>query len=94
LLVEVDAVCGTWAVKDLDCPKNGCFGFAFTLPDDFVADGVSRRPNPERFPPTAEPKTGLPSWATKFIGVDAATAGAQCQYSKVPYSTAGCPAAP
>src|SRR5262249_50087628 len=37
---QANAVCGTWAVKDLDCPKEGCLGFSFTLPGKFAADAT------------------------------------------------------
>jgi hypothetical protein len=66
---EVNAVCGTWAVKDLDCPKDGCFGFSFTLPDKFKADATiegptPHRPRPAMFPDTTAP--GQPDWTAKF----------------------------
>ena len=51
---EVDAACRNWAVKDLDCPSNGCFGFSFTLDKDFkTGDGLGQlaRPTPQSFPP-------------------------------------------
>ncbi len=32
-----DTIC-SWAIKDMDCPLNGCFGFSVTLPANFVAD--------------------------------------------------------
>jgi hypothetical protein len=49
---EVDAACRNWAVKDLDCPKNGCFGFSFTLGKNFKLDGLGQamRPTPQPFP--------------------------------------------
>ena len=31
-------ICGKFAGKDIDCPKNGCPGFSFKLPAQFVAD--------------------------------------------------------
>jgi len=34
-----DSVC-SWAIKDIDCPDNGCFAFGITLPRTF---GVTRR---------------------------------------------------
>jgi hypothetical protein len=66
---EVNKVCGTWAVKDLDCPKGGCFGFSFKLPDTFVADATIPGPTPHRPAPVKFPTTsasGQPDWQTKF----------------------------
>jgi hypothetical protein len=65
----VNAVCGTWAVKDLDCPKDGCFGFSFQLPSTFKADATIAGPTPHRPAPTKFPETaasGQPDWQTKF----------------------------
>jgi hypothetical protein len=28
----------SWAGNDIDCPRDGCFGFSFKLPDDFKTD--------------------------------------------------------
>jgi hypothetical protein len=86
LMKECTKVCGTWAVKDLDCPKVGCLGFAFTL-HGFVADGVlTHRPTPQPFPTTNDPNH-LPSWATKFLRTatqpDHATGGS-CFYGTLP----------
>ena len=41
---EADYVCRNWAAKDIDCPDAGCYGFAFVLPDDFVADDSGATP--------------------------------------------------
>src|SRR5208282_3560215 len=66
LAAEVDAVCGQWAVKDLDCPAKGCFGFSFTLPStSFTADSTYRRPDPQPFPTSAD-TTHQPDWTTRF----------------------------
>lgn len=53
------AVCA-WASKDVDCPTKGCFGFRFTLPEDFKAANQSAdqtklpdkraKPNADPFP--------------------------------------------
>src|SRR5208337_530705 len=34
---ECQNACSNWSTKDVDCPAGGCYGFAFTLPNDFVA---------------------------------------------------------
>ncbi len=87
LLKECTQVCGSWAVKDLDCPKDGCLGFAVTLPAGFTPDGVlTHRPSPQPFPTVADPNH-LPSWTTKFLRTatqpDHAT-GASCFYGTLP----------
>ena len=73
--------CSDWAVKDLDCPNDGCRGFSFTLPDGdgqngFAAKDQYRRPNLEVFPTSPwaaivfKPTTTLPD----------KSAGADCNY--------------
>jgi hypothetical protein len=59
LNAEVDAACRNWAVKDLDCPAKGCFGFSFTLDKNFKLDGLGQaaRLTPTKFPP----------WTTRFV---------------------------
>jgi hypothetical protein len=47
---EDSAICH-WSVKDLDCPKGGCLGFAVTLSDQFAPDPAKDpRPAAEPFP--------------------------------------------
>ena len=48
---QCQTACSVWAVKDLDFPDHGPYGFSFTLPDTFVADdqGQLHRPIPETF---------------------------------------------
>jgi len=45
---DADAVCA-WAVKDVDCPDGGCFGFGVTMSGSFTYD-VDQRPAPKLFP--------------------------------------------
>ena len=42
----------SWAGNDIDCPKDGCFGFSFKLPDSFLANGEvgDKRPAAVTFP--------------------------------------------
>ncbi len=70
-----DAVC-RWSSKAMECPANGCIGFQFTLPANFVADGNLYRPAAEPFPS---------SWniAWSPFLVDEATAGS-CYYRTTP----------
>lgn len=45
-----DAICA-WAVKDVDCPGGGCWGFAVKLADGFATDPpVNPRPQAACFP--------------------------------------------
>jgi cell migration-inducing and hyaluronan-binding protein len=44
-----DNVCKEWAVKDIDCPKGGCLGFKFTMPENFKAQDQFERPKPLQF---------------------------------------------
>ena len=90
---EVNDVCGTWAFKDLDCPKDGCFGFSFKLPSGFTTDatiaGPTRhRPAPNMFPTTSA--SGQPDWTAKFERTKTAPDNAQggaCFYKDLPGST-------
>jgi hypothetical protein len=97
LWAESDAVCRTWAVKDLDCPsvieesgvrtQGGCLGFSFKLPPapDFAADDKYRRPGPQPFPVDNKDKTqGKPDWTTQFKTLASDKAGAQCTYAEAP----------
>ena len=65
---ENSTVCSDWAVKDLDCPLAGCYGFSFELrKDGDFATGGYHRPLPLAFPTSADDKLqGKPDWATKF----------------------------
>jgi hypothetical protein len=74
---DVEAVCKTWAVKDLDCPPNGCLGFSFTLPDDFDAKDQYKRPDPGQFPQLA---TKFVSGAPNVPAPDDKSGG-QCYYN-------------
>lgn len=81
LLKSCQTICATWAVKDLDCPKEGCLGFRFKLPAGFKPDNKNHRPDPKPFPSV---KTD-PDWKKfQFVrtkeGPDAGAGGA-CYYS-------------
>ncbi|WP_235940120.1 hypothetical protein [Bradyrhizobium hipponense] len=90
LAKEADAVCRTWAVKDLDCPSAGCFGFSFKLPAGFKAlnQGQAGRPTPTAFPATGD-------FATRFLNTKVVPDNAsraqgggetECFYRRVPGS--------
>jgi hypothetical protein len=83
---DISAACGTWAVKDLDCPKDGCFGFSFKLPNDFKT-GEYKRPDP----------TPFPELATQFSSPAPAVAerrGGQCYYDPAKAPIKSCPTSP
>jgi len=93
LLAEAKKVCSEWAIKDLDCPKDGCLGFTFTLPAGtiFRADATLANPSPHRPAPTVFPTTAdskhLPDWTTQFVRTTLppdATPPSSCYYTKYP----------
>jgi hypothetical protein len=89
---QADSICGTWAVKGLDCPKAGCLGFSFTLPGTFTAAATIAGPTPHR-PKPGEFPSEKPEWLTKFDSTatvpDNATGGA-CFYPRPLPGNAGC----
>jgi cell migration-inducing and hyaluronan-binding protein len=90
---ECKAVCGEWAVKDLDCPEAGCYGFAFRLPDSFVADGVqTHRPPPQVVEQISDP-AHLPDWTTEFLRTTTAPDASMgsCFYPDPLPGNPGCP---
>ncbi len=70
-------ICGKWAGKDIDCPKNGCLGFSFKLPASpgFTPDNkgnilqpTGHRPKPVCFP-------NAPPWNISLTHASADVAG-------------------
>ena len=57
---DISAACATWAMKDLDCPPKGCFGFRFKLPQGF-APPLYARPDPTPFVVTTQFSTQFPA---------------------------------
>jgi hypothetical protein len=85
--------CGRWAMKDLDCPSNGCLGFWFKLPTKFESDDKNHRPTPAVFPITGPLApllaAKLKSLAGTVLAPDNAApskpyAPSSCFYEKVP----------
>ncbi|MEQ8347628.1 MAG: hypothetical protein RIB84_16580 [Sneathiellaceae bacterium] len=72
-----DAICKSWAVKDLDCPEGGCLGFSFTLPAAFKADDRNHRPPPKAFP-TDQPDS---PWKTTVLKAAMAADAGSCHYT-------------
>jgi hypothetical protein len=88
---QTAGVCKEWAVKDLDCPPKGCYGFSFTIPKaGFKADATltnpsPHRPAPEPFP-TDNKDQGKPTWLVKFLHttVEPDQSSGQCHYTELP----------
>jgi hypothetical protein len=79
------AVCTEWAIKDLDCPKSGCFGFQFTLPSTFVADATEAAPSPHRPKPQPFPK--IMTEFTRTWGAPDDESGGSCYYPELPVAS-------
>ncbi len=89
---ECNAVCGTWAVKDLDCPpvvtnagkyaSGGCFGFTVKLADDFKYSDVQ----PTALPTPAAQPTCFPKsvFNMPFAAPTPASLAGDCAYSTLP----------
>lgn len=87
---DYDAVCGQWAVKDLDCPRSGCYGFTFTIPEKgFEQTATVANPTPHRLQPSEFPmaapevkEQGKPTWLVKFLNttLEPDQTKGQCHY--------------
>jgi cell migration-inducing and hyaluronan-binding protein len=85
---ECNAVCETWAVKDLDCPpvvrankkyvSGGCFGFSVKMADNF--EHMDSMPTPLA-QPTCFPKT---VFDVPFAAPTPASIAGDCAYSSLP----------
>jgi hypothetical protein len=75
-----DSVCA-WAIKDMDCPLNGCFAFGITMPGSFETGVATTPPVPLKF--TDDPQY-TKNWDTAYQLVDQTITGAQCHYSAPP----------
>ena len=86
LKAEVDAACRNWAVKDLDCPAKGCFGFSFTLDKNFKLDGLDRRLVPHRRSSRPGPRGlfGRRRRRTTRVQPDKNGNELECYYPKLP----------
>lgn len=86
LFSQCTKACGQWAVKDVDFPDAGAYGFSFTLPQGFTNDdlGLFHRPTPTTFAGQKfEPNF---NWLTSLVfdNTTVPANGAACLYSKVP----------
>lgn len=73
----------SWAVKDIDYPDKGAYGFSFTLPDKF-AYTTTPPPNVACFT-----KAKNPEWDVSFKAAKGDVAG-DCEYKKPPPSPEFC----
>lgn len=77
ILAQCQAACSTWAVKDIDCPDAGCYGFGVTLPSNFSYAQHITPPAPSCFPNNA-------NWNAGFAASTVNSGG--CQYTTLPSS--------
>jgi hypothetical protein len=98
---QCQQACSHWAVKDLDYPPAGAYGFAFTLPAGFTtttynanALGSPSRPAPTPFPTTQTNPNG-PDWTSLFLNTTVSpdnASGGQCYYPNLPSNlSSSCP---
>jgi hypothetical protein len=74
----------SWAGNDIDCPKDGCIGFSFKLPNGFQTDpAVNPRPVTNCFPKDTV-------WNIDYTSVDLALAGDCHNPNPTPLPTAFC----
>jgi len=64
-----------WAVKDIDCPIDGCFAFGITMPGRFSTGIANTPPVPSEFS-----KDMSYNWSLPFFEVNKNVSGAQCNY--------------
>jgi hypothetical protein len=88
LFTQCTKACGQWAVKDVDFPDAGAYGFSFTLPPSsgFSTDdnGAFHRPTPTTFAAQTVEKNF--NWLATLLldNSTVPTNGAACLYTKVP----------
>ena len=75
---ECQNLCSKWAVKDVDCPDNGCFGFSFKTSSSFTTGAKGH------LPPDTEcyDTSSIGPWNPGFSRHD--VSGQQCYYSTLP----------
>jgi hypothetical protein len=97
LISTCTSTCGTWAVKDLDCPTAGCLGFSIKLPPVFKADNSYHRPTPTPFPTTGS------LWTAKLVRTtlppdsttpNTAYKASSCYYPQIPGTDCPVPSVP
>jgi hypothetical protein len=80
---DCDEICGTWAVKDIDCPSGGCIGFGFKLPTPFTIPATNPRPAPTGFPKDSHWNLYAGAGFQKMAGAaGSGMPGAQCTYTQ------------
>ncbi len=77
IFAQCQAACSTWAVKDIDCPDSGCYGFGLTMPSIFSNITHITPPTPSCFANNS-------SWNAGFAPSTVNSGG--CQYTTLPSS--------
>lgn len=75
IFAQCQAACSTWAVKDVNCPDAGCYGFGVALPSRFSYTQHVTPPAPSCFPNTS-------NWNAGFTHAPVNSGG--CQYTGLP----------
>jgi hypothetical protein len=70
------SVC-SWAIKDIDCPLEGCFAFGITMPSLFKTGIATKPPVPAKYSDDKDY-----NWSIPFDFVDSGVSGAQCHYTQ------------
>lgn len=77
IYAQCQQACSVWAVKDVDCPDAGCYGFSVIMPSAFSNATHLTPPAPGCFPDTS-------AWNLGFAQPTGNSGG--CQYPSLPKS--------
>jgi hypothetical protein len=72
----------SWSVSDITCPKGGCYGFSFQMPDGFTRGAKPGLPPQATCFPQMTNNQPSP-WDTPFVPANSSLAGT-CTYSQSP----------
>jgi hypothetical protein len=88
---DSSAIC-SWAIKDIDYPDGGAYGFSFTMPTDPTVNNTGARPGPDCFPQYTNAQMTPSPWNVPFAVASPDVAG-DCYYANSPPSPTFCPTA-
>ena len=77
---ECSNACSNWAVKDVNCPNGGCYGFEFKLPDGFVAKDQAMNTPPQFKCFNPDPMKGGDAYWDTLFAEPTQSPGSQCDY--------------